>query len=118
MLTVELPWPPSVNHYWVHTRRGTFITEKGIDYRLAVQAKLRAAKVYTPTEDRLRLDVECYPPDRRRRDLDNILKGLLLVSLAHGGLMKDDNQVKRLTVEMFDEVRGIVHVTAKRHGAH
>ncbi len=38
-----------------------------------------------------------YPPDRKRRDLDNVIKPVLDV-LVLGGLLKDDLQVVELRV--------------------
>lgn len=113
-LTLELPWPPSINHYWCFTRRGTFISKRGLAFRQEVTARLRAAGVFKPITAPLRLDIACYPPDRRRRDLDNILKSLF-DALQHGGLMLDDNQVKRFSIEMLEERRGIVRVSVARH---
>ena len=42
--------------------------------------------------------VEVYPPDRRRRDLDNLQKSLW-DALQHGGAYLDDNQITKFTVE-------------------
>jgi len=39
-----------------------------------------------------------FPPDRRRRDLDNLQKALL-DALAHGGAYHDDSQIARLTIQ-------------------
>jgi crossover junction endodeoxyribonuclease RusA len=39
--------------------------------------------------------MDAFPPDRRRRDLDNIQKALL-DSLEHAGVYADDNQIDLL----------------------
>lgn len=41
--------------------------------------------------------INCYPPDRRRRDLDNILKGAL-DSLVHAKAILDDSLIDELHV--------------------
>ena len=46
-----------------------------------------------PHEEELFMRLRIYPPDRRRRDSDNVLK-CLLDSLEKGGAYLDDNQVK------------------------
>ena len=58
----------------------------------------------------LRFEVECYPPDRRRRDLDNLLK-CLQDSLVHAGAMEDDSQIKELRMKMNEPIEGgMVHI--------
>jgi crossover junction endodeoxyribonuclease RusA len=54
---------------------------------------------------------EFYPPDSRRRDLDNVLK-CTLDSLVHAGLMDDDSQIKHIDVRMCDPVppEGLVYI--------
>ena len=57
--------------------------------------------------------VECYPPDRRRRDLDNLLKALQ-DSLQAAGAFEDDSQIKELRMKMEDPIEGgMVHVQLK-----
>ena len=45
--------------------------------------------------------IQLYPPDNRRRDLDNVLK-VLLDTFTIAGLYVDDSQVKRLAVEKLE----------------
>ena len=40
--------------------------------------------------------IDLFPPDRRRRDVDNVQKALL-DALAHGGAYHDDSQIARFT---------------------
>lgn len=94
---VDLPWPPSINHYYRHVGPRVLISKDGKRYRLAVGARLRLANI-KPFDGAVRMDIELYPPDERRRDIDNTLKCLLDV-LTDGGVYRDDSQVKKLTVE-------------------
>lgn len=117
MIALELPWPPSVNHYWVHTRRGVFIAAKGIGYRMATKVALREAKFFKPYTGPLAISLKLFPPDRRKRDIDNGLK-CILDSLVTAGLMLDDSQVKRLEIEMMDEMANAVEVYVKQIDSH
>ena len=92
----ELPWPPSVNHYYRHVGPRVLISRDGRKYREQIVARFhtdRVAKYTGPVE----LDIELYPPDNRRRDVDNSLK-CLLDTFTHAGLYEDDSQIQRLTI--------------------
>lgn len=96
MIELTLPFPPSVNHYWRHVGSRTLISRAGREYREAV-CNLLARRRMTPLEGRLGLLIEAAPPDRRRRDLDNMLKAVL-DSAQHGGVYGDDGQIDWLCV--------------------
>ena len=104
MLEIELPYPPSVNHYYRRVGPRTLISRQGRRYREQVCAILRSLRV-RPIEGRLEVWIDAHPPDRRRRDADNLLKSCL-DSLQHGGLYRDDSQIKRLHVAMKPPVAG------------
>lgn len=92
----ELPWSPSVNHYYRHVGPRVLISREGRQYRelvVAQLAKLKFARFDCPVE----LHLEFYPPDNRRRDADNLLK-CTLDTLQHAGLYQDDSQICKLTV--------------------
>jgi len=100
-MMLTLPYPPSVNHYWRHYRGRTVISQEGRAYRERVRALLAADSAHgngprkPPSGGRIALDMDAFPPDRRRRDLDNIQKAVL-DSLEHGAVYEDDSQVDLL----------------------
>ena len=103
MIDITLPWPPSVNQYWRHPSSGPLagrhlISEQGRAYRGKVLAQLTAEGHRYQLADRLAMSILCYPPDRRRRDLDNVLKAAL-DALVFAGVMLDDSQIDRLAIE-------------------
>ena len=97
MTELELPYPPSVNHYYRRVGRRTLISREGRKFRRHVCSLLAAAGV-TPLSGPLRVEIEVYPPDRRRRDIDNVQKALL-DALQHGGAFHDDGQIVQLKIE-------------------
>jgi crossover junction endodeoxyribonuclease RusA len=52
-------------------------------------------------EKRLEVNVDVFPPDRRKRDLDNLLK-ICLDALQEASLFKNDSQIDKLTIERRD----------------
>jgi len=93
----ELPYPPSVNHYYRHVGPRVLISKAGRKYREIVVSQLRSCEIQ-PLNGGIELFFEAYPPDRRRRDLDNLLK-CVLDSLQHAGAYHDDNQIVKINAE-------------------
>ncbi len=104
-MRLTLPWPPSVNHYYRRVGPRTLISRKGREYRREVCGLLaQGGNHEPPTTGRIALAMDAFPPDRRRRDLDNLLKAAQ-DSLAHGGVYEDDSQIDLLAVRRRDPVK-------------
>ena len=104
----DLPWPPSVNRYYRHVGPRVLISREGRKYRRMVVSRL--AGLFPKFAGKVLLALDCYPPDRRRRDLDNLLKSLQ-DALVNAGVLEDDSQIRRLGMEMQEPVEGgLVHV--------
>lgn len=98
MLEIELPHPPSVNHYWRHCKGRHFISKEGREYRQYVTIAVKNSRIDMIRKPvKLAVEIEWHPPDRRRRDVDNIVKALF-DALQHGGAVEDDNQFRKLYV--------------------
>lgn len=114
-MNLTLPWPPSANSYWRHPTKGALagrhlISQEGRAYREAValnviDQKGRVAALACP----LAVEIEVFMPDRRRRDLDNLLKALL-DSLTHAGVWMDDSQIHDLRIKRAPTIAGMVKV--------
>lgn len=89
-----LPVPPSLNAYYRHDRGRTHINGAGRAYRSLLSTLCSGRPAL---RGRLAVDVELWPPDNRRRDLDNTLK-CLLDGLAIAGVFVDDGQIDDLRV--------------------
>ena len=104
MIEFELPYPPSINHYWRRIGPRTLISREGRRFRESVIAILAAMSI-EPMLGPLEVEVEVFPPDGRRRDVDNVQKALL-DALEHGGAYGDDSQIVRLAIEKGEPVDG------------
>ena len=103
----DLPWPPSVNNYYRHVGPRVLISRAGRKYRTMAVSRLGGLKKLSGA---VSLSLECYPPDRRRRDLDNLLK-CLQDSITAAGVLEDDSQIRRLQMGMLEPIEGgLVHV--------
>lgn len=109
MLNLTLPWPPTVNTYYRNVQGKTLISAAGRAYRAAVADQVLVQRGAKQLSGRLEVSIVAHVPDRRRRDLDNLLKGTL-DSLTHAGVWVDDEQIDRLTIER-GPVGGMVKVT-------
>ncbi|TYA25077.1 RusA family crossover junction endodeoxyribonuclease [Aggregatibacter actinomycetemcomitans] len=87
-LEICLPYPPSVNHYWRHTRSGRhYMSEAGRKFK--AQA-VEICKQFDPFFGAVAICLDVYYPDNRNRDPDNLFK-VLCDSFVSSGLIEDDN---------------------------
>lgn len=102
LIEVTLPYPPSINHYYGRTRNGQiFIKTAGRDFRQRV-ADIVADARCTKQDGALAMFIWVSPPDKRKRDLDNIVKATQ-DALQEAGCYDNDCQIAGLHVE-----RGLV----------
>ena len=99
VLTFELPYPPSINRYYRHVGYRTLISREGRAFRRDVCALLAGGGPRKPPAGgRIALCMDAYPPDRRKRDLDNLQKSVC-DSLQHAGVYEDDSQIDLLLAQ-------------------
>jgi crossover junction endodeoxyribonuclease RusA len=110
VVKITLPWPPSVNHYWRRNGSTYFVSAEGRAYKGEVNYICRTLNVAFKAADRLKILIQAYPPDKRRRDLDNILKSLL-DSLQYAGVYEDDNQIDQIIIQRNIPLTGEIVVT-------
>jgi crossover junction endodeoxyribonuclease RusA len=96
--SLTLPYPPSVNTYWRRNGGRYFIARAGKAFREAV---INEANGCGCCLSRLRVTVDLFPPDRRRRDIDNVAKALL-DALGHARIYGDDSQIDRLHLRRME----------------
>jgi len=106
VLMLNLPYPPSINHYWRRVGPRTLISREGRTFRRNVCALLGGGGPRKPPADgRIALAMDAFPPDRRRRDLDNLQKPVL-DALEHAGIYEDDSQIDLLLTRRRNVVAG------------
>jgi crossover junction endodeoxyribonuclease RusA len=101
-----LPWPPSVNQYWRHVvlktkkglRKRTLLSMEGRHFRTeAVRTIRKQFPVHGVINEPVRVEMHLFPPDRRKRDVDNYSKGVL-DALTYAKVWTDDYLVDDLHI--------------------
>jgi crossover junction endodeoxyribonuclease RusA len=103
-IELQLPYPPSVNRYWRTFRGRMIVSAEGRQYRADVLGALLGRGVRAP-EGELAVALDMHPPDRRRRDVDNVCKAVL-DALTAAGVYTDDSVVADLRVTRRAVVQG------------
>ncbi len=89
-MTVELtlPYPPSANRLWTRTSKGMRKTDTYSAW-LKVAGYMALAQKQPAVIGPYKMSIQAMRPDRRRRDIDNIIKSVsdLLQSV---GVIEDD----------------------------
>lgn len=97
---VVLPFPPALNHLYRHVGQRTLLSAAGRRYGevagLCVSLALGVDGNTVP-EPPHAVTLLATPPDRRRRDIDGIVKRLL--DVVYAGIGIDDSRIDRLVVE-------------------
>lgn len=101
---LELPYPPSINHYYGRAGNRVYMKPAGVTFREHVMWLIKQKNLQA-VDGRLCVVMVVCPPDRRARDLDNVTKAVL-DSLQHAGVYKNDSQIDELTVRRGSIVEG------------
>lgn len=104
MLTLVIPMPPSVNGVWRQVGRGKVAKSKAYDAWISEAGWALNRQTKEPFEGDVEVRLSFGPRDKRR-DLDNCAKAPLDLLQSHGVIL-NDNQVVRLTLQWSPVVRG------------
>ena len=110
VIALNLPWPPSTNTYYRSMRSGklsgrVLISDKGRQYRNQVISQILSMPRTNMLTGKIAVKVYAYPPDKRKRDLDNIFKSLL-DSLTHAQVWRDDSNIDDLHILRMQTIKG------------
>lgn len=107
---LALPWPPSANRYWrnitVRGRARTLLSREAREFRDdVVEIAILSGAGASWLTGSIGVDIVAYPPDRRVRDVDNLLKPTL-DALKFAGVIEDDRFVDDLRIRRGPSVPG------------
>jgi crossover junction endodeoxyribonuclease RusA len=96
-LRLDLPWPPSINHYWRRAGKVIHVSTEGTRFSrrcgIAVRGQFGAAPIDRPVA----VLIEAWGPRRGWGDVDNRCKPLL-DALTKAELWTDDKLVRDLRI--------------------
>lgn len=98
---ITLPYPPTINHYYTVARGRKILSKRGRDYKKVCWAEIMLQGGAQRVTGDVCVFIRAYPPDQRKRDLDNILKPILDV-LTTSEIYQDDSQVVDLRIQKFN----------------
>jgi crossover junction endodeoxyribonuclease RusA len=98
ILTLKLPWPPSTNRYYRVVNNRAILSKEAREYRARV---IEQFGTNSPLAGSIGIVIYATPPNRVRRDLDNMLKQPL-DALQHAGVYTDDSQIDQLMIRRME----------------
>ena len=104
MKTLTIPYPPSVNTYWGFKGHRRFLTPKAKQFKTEVAQEVSHNKINFGL-DRLEICITLYPPDKRVRDIDNVVKSTF-DALVQANAFVDDSQIDVLLINRGPVVKG------------
>lgn len=104
-MNLKLLYPPTINNYYTIARNRKILSKKGRRYLSDSTFMLgpQFDKGFN-REERLLVCIWVYPPDKRKRDLDNLPKSIL-DSLTNAGVYHDDSQIDELIIKRMEVVK-------------
>ena len=117
-MILAIPYPPTGNTSTRHAGGRHYTTEAVKRYRMEVATLAMAQGAAKTLDGPIKVVAEVYPPDRRRRDLDNAWKSAG-DALTHAGVWRDDHQICDLRLVRMDTRPGgqvVVTVEEAAHG--
>lgn len=111
MIKFDLPYPVncSINHLYNRTKNGCFVNKTAKKYKDNVYYLLHNFKKFG--SQNVQLEIIIHPPDKRKRDLDNILK-IVFDSLEFSKIIENDFQIVELCVKKKEVIKnGILKIT-------
>lgn len=101
----SLPWPPTVNNYYTVWKGRKIISKKGKQFKS--DCSFYIPRLADPMKGKLEVVIQVCMPDKRRRDIDNLLKPILDV-LGQYGVYEDDSQIIDLRIKSIGGKKGTV----------
>lgn len=104
-VTLQLPLPPSANRLWVRAQKGM---RRSDEYTAWLLEAGWTAKTQHPgkVDGPFKVSIHATRPDKRRRDLDNIIKPTLDL-MQHPAIVEDDSDCEQVSARWVTAGEGV-----------
>lgn len=102
---LDVAWPPTGNHAYTVAHGRKILSKTGRAYRDRVSQQIAALAKGQTLGGRIAVRIYAYPPDRRVRDLDNLVK-LPIDCVKRAGVIADDGDIDLLSIERGKTCKG------------
>ena len=100
MLVLNLPLPPTVNHYLKSSGYRRYLSKEAIEFKKQVADYVSEYKIPKLGDARIEMHITIYFANKRRQDLDNRIKALWDALGGNGaGVFDDDSQIDVLFLQ-------------------
>ncbi len=107
MLVLNLPLPPTVNHYLKSSGFRRYLSKEAIQFKQQVADYVSEYKLPKLGTARIEMHITIYFANKRRQDLDNRVKALWDALGGNGaGIFDDDEQIDILMVQRGEIKKG------------
>jgi crossover junction endodeoxyribonuclease RusA len=94
-VTLTLPYPPSANRLWVRARKGMRRSDEYVKWLTEAGWTVKSQKPGR-VDGAYKLSIHAVRPDRRARDVDNLIKPTSDL-LQHIGVIRDDSDAEMVS---------------------
>ena len=103
-ITLTLPYPPSVNNYWIASGHRRFISKRGKEFKEYVEDYCLRNKTPSFGVKEVRVTIILHPRSKILMDIDNCSKAIL--DSLQGIVYDDDQQVVQLLIQRGHLIKG------------
>lgn len=111
---LHLPYPPSINNYWIASGHRRFVSKRGRDFKVAVQEYIASHNLESFGSASVDINIILRPRNLRLMDIDNCVKPIL-DALQDAGLFDDDKQAGHVSVRRGIPITGGKCIVSVEH---
>ena len=107
MIVLNLPLPPTVNHYIKSSGYRRYLSKEAVEFKQQVADYVSEFRVPKLGDARIEMHITIHFANKRKQDLDNRVKSLWDSLGGNGaGVFNDDSQIDVLFLQRGEIIKG------------